>query len=48
MLEFTYKGTKIRNTSGLTTEMDARKQEVGAARRAVEAVGSAGEDGRGR
>ena len=47
MLEFTYKGTKIRNTCGLTTKMDARKQEVGA-RRAVEAVGSAGEDGSGR
>lgn len=45
MLEITYKGTKIRTTSGLTTKMDARKQEVGTARRPAEAVGSAGEDG---
>lgn len=47
MLEITYKGTKIRKTSGLTTKMDVRKQEVGTARRAVEAVGSAGKDGGG-
>lgn len=48
MLEITYKGTKIsRTTSGLTTKMDARKQEIGTARRPRGRLSGAGEDGPG-